>query len=75
MARTVTEIEADIVLVDSAIRRILLLGAETENDSGGSKRKNREAELNDMRKLKKDLEQELSAVKRGGGGLILKAGW
>ena len=67
---TEDEINAELILVNSAISRILQLGEEYEIDSSSSKRKSRSSTLADLKIHRSDLLQQLQGI-IGNSGLSL----
>jgi hypothetical protein len=59
---TEAEYTAEIARVRTAITRITLIGAENENQSGGSSRKMREAELAQLEKYVSKLRGQLAVM-------------
>lgn len=57
--RTVDQYEEQIANVTEALGRIALLGEETENNSGGSQRRSREARMETLTKYLERLQDEL----------------
>ena len=62
--------------IQKAITRLLKLGAETENSSGGSDRKSKEAELNDLEALLDKTNRKITQLQSGRPkSFRLKAAW
>ena len=74
--RTSQEYESAIADTQNAIKRILLIGQETENNSGGSSRKMQDADLEKLEKFLSRLQIEYDKLLSNNmGGFIVKAGW
>lgn len=70
--RTVTDVEADITMVRSAIEAVATVGQSYTINSGGSSRQVTLANLKELRTWLADLEQEKRNLE-GYGGLVLGA--
>lgn len=70
MARTATEIQADIDIFREAIRNIALTGQKYEIGSGPSKRVFEAADLDKLRDYLASLENELANVNGTSGVLV-----
>lgn len=70
MARTATEIQADIDIFRTAIRNIALTGQRYEIGTGPSKRIFEAADLDNLKGYLADLERELDDVNGNSGVLV-----
>jgi hypothetical protein len=68
------ELTAEIAVVSTAITHIMKAGQEYTIDSGGSSRRFRAADLNDLKRYRQELYAELRTI-QGTSGLQLGAGW
>ena len=76
MYSTVADYETAISQTQDAIARILLVGIEHENDSGGGRRRHKEIELEDLRSHLNLLQAEKAAIEGTGGfGIRFTPGW
>ena len=76
MYSTVSDYDTAIEQTQDVIARILLIGIEHENDSGGGKRRHQEIELEDLRKHLNLLQAEKGALDGTGGfGMVFNPGW
>jgi hypothetical protein len=75
MFDTVEEYNAEIATVRGAIQRVLLIGNENENISGGSTRRMRDTELKNLETYLRRLRKELETIQGRNRPLVFKAGW
>lgn len=73
--KTEAEYSAKILLVDEALDRVLLLGEENENDSGGSSRKMRDTRLAELNDYMEILVNEREILTGGANPVVLTPGW
>ena len=72
---TVAYYEAKLTKVDEAIDRILLIGQETSNNSGGSSTDMKDVELDKLEKYRDKLIDKINALNRGSKSFRLKGAW
>lgn len=72
---TVEEYTEAINDVKEGIKRLLKAGEESENDSGGSRRRMKDTNLTTQRKHLRFLTKERSRLINGGGSITSTPGW
>jgi hypothetical protein len=73
--RTISEYQAAIANTQQAITRLLLIGEENENNSGGSSRKMRDTDLKKLESFLSRLQKELDNLNGRNRGLTFTPGW
>ena len=74
MYATVAEYETAIAETQAAISRVLQIGQENGNSSGGSSRQMKDADLKTLREHLSLLQKQKAALS-GGGGLVFTPNW
>lgn len=72
---TLIQYTEEIAAVRATIRRVLALGAENENESGGSSRKMRDTDLQQLREYLSQLTEERAILERGVQPVCITPGW
>ena len=75
MYRTEAEYLRAIELTSSAIERVLIIGQDSENNSGGSSHKIQDAELEKLESRLTKLNDQLNVLNNGTQGFFMRSNW